>query len=604
MSFDVNLVKELALKYALANAIKYNGKADLKAVMAKLMGEKPEFRKFAKQVKEIVEEVIDYVNSLSLEEQKNLLSQKWPEMLEEKKVVIKKDIESLPPLPNVNKFDVLVFRFAPNPDFVLTLGNARPAILNYAYKIKYEALGKKVKYILRFEDTDPKIKKPMIEAYELIKEDLKWLGIKWDEEYIQSERLEIYYEYARKLIENGHAYVCTCNTDVWKHEYRDKGKPCPCRELNPEVHLERWEKMLNGEFKEGEAVVRIKTDLNHPDPSVRDWIAFRIIDPNKNPHPYLTHKYGIEKAMKYYVWPTYNFAVAIDDYLMGITHVLRAQEHMINTIKQSYIFKYLGVKQPETIHFGRLRIEGSTLSKSKLKSLGILFNDPRLPTLAGLRERGIQPETIWDIILHVGIKQTDAIISLENLYSINRKHLESKANRYMVVINPVKLVIEDVYEEFQLKIPYHISYPERGYRIITLKPISGKIELYISRQDVDYLKRDKCVRLMEFINIEYVTESDDTIYCRIHSKELEIARKMKIQIIQWVPVHENVKVIILRPDKTSIRSKEISKDIGIGETYLLNLNKNDIVQFMRYGFVKTIEIDKNKKECTFMYIHD
>jgi len=177
-------LEEIILKHALHNAVKYGGKADVKAVMSKVMSEKPELKSRAKEIKQLVEKIIEKVNSISIDEQRRILLEKWPELLEEKRVEHRKTIETLPRLPNDDKYEVITLRFAPNPDFVLTLGNARPAVLNYAYKLKYEDMGRKAKFILRFEDTDPRIKKPLLEAYDLIKEDLKWLGIKWDEEYI------------------------------------------------------------------------------------------------------------------------------------------------------------------------------------------------------------------------------------------------------------------------------------------------------------------------------------------------------------------------------------------------------------------------------------
>ena len=605
-------IREIALKYALLNAVKHGGKADLKAVMAKVMGERKELRSAAKQVKEIVEKVIEYVNSLSLEEQRRILQERWPELLEEKRVEVRKGLETLPPLPNADKVDTIVLRFAPNPDFALTLGNARAAIINYAYKLKYEALGKKTRFILRFEDTDPKIKKPMIEpfdAYELIREDLKWLGIKWDEEYIQSERVRagVYYDVAKKLLEAGHAYVCTCNEEEWRRRVREakpeERKPCPCRDRSPEENLELFEKMLRGEFDEGQAVVRIKTDLTYPDPSVVDWVALRIVNPHKNPHPRILKLYGKNEAEKYWVWPTYNFAVAVDDYLMSITHILRAQEHFVNTVKQSYIYRYMGWQQPEVIHFGRLIIEGLTLSKSRLRGLQLKPDDPRLPTLAGLRERGILPETIWEIMLQVGVKPSDAKLSLENIYSVNRKYLEPRANRYMAVIDPVELIVTGIDKDLiKVEMPYHPSYPERGKREIVLKVQNGELRLYISRQDLELLRKNRIVRLMELANIEFEhVDAQGRVIAKLHSYDLAVARSLKAQIIQWVPCDDNVKVVVERPDMTDLKSRELTCEIGLGEPSLRRVREGEYIQLMRYGFVKVLQVSES--EVKLRYVH-
>jgi glutamyl-tRNA synthetase len=568
-------VEEIAFRYALANAVKYGGRADVKAVMAKLMAEVPELRQRAREVKQVVERVVERVNAMSLEEQTRLLRERWPEMLEEKRPEQRRPgIENLPELPGVS--GGVVVRFAPNPDFVLHLGSARPAILNYAYKLKYGG-----RFILRFEDTDPRTKRPLVteevNAYDAIREDLKWLGVVWDEEYVQSQRMEIYYEHAKKLLEMGAAYVDLCRPEEWR-KLRNAGKACPHRDQPPETNLELWDRMLRGDFREGEAVVRIKTDLTHPDPSVRDWVAFRIIDTEKTPHPIT--------GSKYVVWPTYNFAVSIDDHLMEVTHVLRAQEHSVNTVKQSYVFKHFGWKQPVTIHFGRLKIEGATLSKSKLKALKVRYDDLTLPTLAGLRSRGILPEAIWELILTVGIKPSDSTVALSNLFALNRKRIEPIANRYMYVPDPVKLVFE-ADRELMARIPLHPSFRERGERVYKVRP--GRVEVYVSRRDV---KQGAVVRLMELVNVEITAVGNDVAYGRVHSLDVEEARRIGAPIVQWVL--EPVEVRVVKP--VAVGRKE--EEVGLGERALEKVEVGSYVQFMRYGFVKKIS------PLVFVYVHD
>ena len=585
---DRDRIRDIALKHALINAVKFNGKASMNAVISKVFAEDPSLRSIAREVAQIVKEVVDYVNSLSLDEQRNLLMSRWPEALGERKVEsYRKGIEGLPPLPNDSRYEVITLRFAPNPDFVLHLGSARPAIINYAYKLKYEGLGRRAKFILRFEDTDPRTKRPLPEAYDAIREDLKWLGIKWDEEYIQSDRMEIYYDIAKKIIERGGAYVAAkdteCTPDDWKRS-KVTGKPCRNRDADPSINLELFDRMLEGRYGEGEAIMVIKTDLQHPDPSVRDWVAMRIIDTTKYPHPRV--------GSKYIVWPTYNFSVSIDDHLMGITHILRAQEHSVNTVKQSFVYAHMGWEQPEAIHFGRLKIVGMTLSKTKLKSLGIKWDDIRLPTLAGLRNRGIQPEAIWNVILQVGVKPTDATISSANLFAENRKIIEPRANRYMAVIDPVKVIIEGVTEELTAKLPMHPSYPERGFRSITLKPVDGKVTVYIGRSDYEKVGVGSVIRLMELINIEVTSKGESQLITRVHSRDLENARKVNAPIIQWVPP-DGSPIRVLRPEEL-----KLIEDAGLAEPAVEQVANGEIVQFMRYGFVKKIEHGR------FIYVHD
>jgi len=273
-------IRKKALAQAVMNRLKY-GQARVEPVVNKIFGELKDLRQFAKEVASIVKDVVHYVNSLSMDDVKKLAEELGVSMEGE----VKPQVKSLPPLPNVDKWGTVVTRFAPNPDFLIHLGNARAAIISHIYAVMYKG-----KFILRFEDTDPRIKKPMPEAYDIIREDLKWLGISWDEEYIQSLRMEIYYDYLKKLIKNGYAYVDLCSPEVFR-ELRNQGKACPHRNEDPSIHLERLDRIFSGEYREGEAVVRIKTDLNHPDPSVRDWVMFRIIDSAKNPHPITMDKY-------------------------------------------------------------------------------------------------------------------------------------------------------------------------------------------------------------------------------------------------------------------------------------------------------------------------
>ena len=227
----VILIRELTLKHALLNAILHSGKADVNAVVSKLIAEKPELRDKVREIMPLVNEVVQQVNQLSIEGQNRKLNEIAPEMLEALKVKIKKELK-LPPLPGDTR--KIAMRFAPNPSGPLHIGHARAAILNDEYVKNYNG-----KLILRFEDTDPRRVDP--EGYEAIREDLKWLGIEWHEEHIQSNRLEIYYEYAKKMLEVSTAYVCTCSPEKVKN-FRVKGQPCDCR--TAAESLEKFEKML------------------------------------------------------------------------------------------------------------------------------------------------------------------------------------------------------------------------------------------------------------------------------------------------------------------------------------------------------------------------
>lgn len=577
-------VFEVAFKHAVLNAFKHGGKADLKAVIGKVVAEIPSIRSSFKTFIPIIQRAVERTNSMSFEEQKRFLENNYPDLLIEEKE--KEEERFLPPLPNAVEGKV-VTRFAPNPDFVIHIGNSRVAILSYEYARIYKG-----KMILRFEDTDPRTKKPMIEAYSLIKEDLKWLGVKWDEEYIQSLRMPIYYELAKKLIERGGAYVDTVNikqskNDNDEEEYEKTFTPPPTRDADTSVNLELFDKMIRGDFGEGEAVLRVKTSLDLSDKSLVDWVAFRIIDTDMHPHP-LT-------GSKYVAWPTYNFAVAIDDHLLGITHIIRGKEHLSNTYKQKYIYDYFGWTMPETIHVGRLKLEGFIMSKSLIKRILTEKSyhyqgpeDPRFGTIAALRKRGIRPEAIRRIMINVGIKSTDASISYANLAAENKKIVEPTSPRISFVWNPVRLKAKNIPGCIEAKLPYHPDNPSLGSRTYR---VCDKDEIAITRDD--YMNHNgKIVRLIETANF---TIKDD--YLEFHSYSLEDAKKVGAPIIHWLKVDESIDAIVYKPE-----GDELFLVRGLIEKKILEkISTNDVFQLLRYGFAK---IETSNPSITMVYTHE
>ena len=575
-------ITELIRKFALLNAVKHDGKAQTGPVIGKVLAEKPELKAKAKEITVLINKVVAEINALTLEEQKSIVEEKWPETLTREKA---EEEKRLPPLPNADKYAVVVTRFSPNPDCVLHLGSARAIILSHEYARMYRG-----KFILRFEDTDPKLKRPVLEFYNRIREDLAWLECKPDEERVQSDRIPIYYEYAEKLIRDGNAYVCTCQPQSFREKVLAQ-KPCPCRNLLPEEHLERWSRMLEGIYKEGEAVVRVKTDLTHPNPAVRDWPALRVIDIEKCPHPRVGDKYR--------VWPLYNFACGLDDHLMGITHVIRGKEHLTNMVRQEYMYRHLGWQYPEAIHYGRLKIKGAYLSKSKIvqgirEGLYEDWDDPRLATFAALRRRGITPAAIKKLIIDVGPKTSDVILSWENLYAYNRKILDPKVNRYFFVQNPVQLSVKNIPKTFSARLRLHPEYSEKGFREYSIKPMGADNAalFWISKRDAEALTVGNVIRLMELFNIKIEKVEAYSAEASFISETYEEARKVEAPLIHWVPVGADMPCQVIMPDATVFE--------GIAESACKELKPDDVVQFERFGFVR---IDKVNVKLTAYYAH-
>ncbi len=262
-------MKDLIRNYALQNAVKHEGVAQVGSVIGHLIQADPSIKSKLKELSAEINKVVSEVNKLSVDEQTKELEKSAPELLEEKP---KETRTGLKELHNVK--GNVVLRFAPSPSGPLHIGHAMVLGLNYLYAKKYNG-----KLFLRIEDTNPEnIDK---NAYELIPRDSNWLtknGI--DEVIVQSSRLQIYYDYCERLIATGKAYVCQCSSEKF-HDLSLEKTACPCREVPKQKQLVLWQRMFS-DLKPGDAVVRIKTDLNHPNPAMRDWPAMRI---NNSPHP-------------------------------------------------------------------------------------------------------------------------------------------------------------------------------------------------------------------------------------------------------------------------------------------------------------------------------
>jgi len=551
-------IERSVLKYALLNAKKF-GSANEEAVIKKVFVEYPELKKEVKKLIEIVKKVVSEVNSFTAEE----IDRKIKEMgiIEEKRREEKK--EFLPPLPFAEEGKV-VMRLAPFPSGPLHIGNARMAILNDYYVKRYKG-----KLILFFDDTIGSEEKPIDpQSYSLIKEGLDWLGIEYCEIYYKSDRLEIYYEYGRKLIELGKAYVCTCSKEEMR-ENRRLGVECSCRKRSIEENLHLYERMLNGDFREGEAVVRLKTDMKHPNPAFRDRVLLRVCE---REHPRV--------GKKYKVWPMLEFSWAIDDHLIGVTHILRGKELVIEDMMEEFIWNIFGWNKIPFIHYGLLKLQegGAKLSKSKIKKMiesGQLsgWDDPRTWSLQSLKRRGFQPEAIRNFILNLGLSEADINAPLEILYAENRKIVDKIANRYFAVINPFKISLNRKVDKIAIR--YHPDYPERGEREILV----NEKEIYIEKDDFEKYKGKEVALIGMF-----------TILLDENSTFIKSEVPHDIPKLHWVS-RPFVQIKILMPNGEVVKA--------IGESSLKNLNEGEIVQFYRIGFCRL----DNKEEMLFCFAH-
>jgi len=542
-------LKSALFIFALQNAVKHASLPKSGTVIGMVMGKYPEFRMRAKEASVLMGEVLDQVAALSpveREEKLRILAPDLADDMHRPRVHVKE-------LPHLEKSDHgVVMRFAPNPSGPLHLGHARAAVLNDAYVERYGG-----KYILRIEDTDPKRVDP--DAYRMVVEDIEWLGLSIDEVVYQSDRFDLYYRYGRELIERGGAYVCTCENEHFR-ELKQQKIACPCRSLSPEENLALWEKMLAGEFYEGEASVRVRTDLDHPDPAMRDFPAFRIL---RQPlHPRID-------AM---VYPLMNFSVAADDHLLGVTHVIRGKDHIANTRRQRYIFDYFGWDVPVYRHYGRMGIEGVVLSTSQMRQ-GIVsgnyegWDDIRLGTLRALARRGITPSAVRQAVIEIGTGETDISFSWDNLYAQNRMVVDPVANRYFFVPRPVAMQIRESSHHVAHAL-LHPNEPAKGTRVL---PFTGTVLL--PREELE--KDPPMIRLKDLFNVR-VSCTKGGYELTYAGDQLADAREAKAPIIQWLPA-DCALPCLLRKQEGDVE--------GVCEPGVMR-EAGSVVQFERVGFAR------------------
>lgn len=342
--------------------------------------------------------------------------------------IIEKDLKS-----GKIKGDI-VTRFPPEPNGYIHIGHAKSICLNFGIAEKYGGICN-----LRFDDTNPG--KEDVEYVDSIKEDVKWLGFDWEERlYYASDYYETLYEYAVKLIKKGKAFVCELTPEQIR-EYRgtliEPGKESPFRERPVEESLKLFKKMKSGDFDEGSHVLRAKIDMKSGNLNMRDPVIYRIL---KMDH----HRTG----NKWVIYPMYDFAHGQSDSIEGITHSLCTLEFEDHRPLYDWFINELGIFAPQQIEFARLNLNYTIMSKRKLLQLvesGLVsgWDDPRMPTVSGLRRRGFTPESIRDFSDRIGVAKRDSMVDIALLEHCAREDLNKRAKRVMGVLDPLKVVIEN-----------------------------------------------------------------------------------------------------------------------------------------------------------------
>lgn len=508
-------------------------------------------------------------------------------------------------------------RFPPEPNGYLHIGHAKSICLNFGIAEDYHGLCN-----LRFDDTNPV--KEDVSYVDSIKRDVEWLGFKWDgKPRYASDYFDQLYGYAIELIKKGLAYVDELTPEQMR-EYRgtltEPGKNSPYRDRSVEENLALFEKMKNGEFAEGTASLRAKIDMASPFMVMRDPVLYRI----KFAHHHQT-------GDKWCIYPMYDFTHCISDAIERITHSLCTLEFQDNRRLYDWVLENISIERPlpHQYEFSRLNLEGTLTSKRKLLQLvneEIVdgWNDPRMPTISGLRRRGYTPESIREFCRRIGVTKQDNVVEYSALEACIREDLNVNAPRAMAVINPLRVVIENFEGEELLTVPNHPNREELGTRTIALTK-----EIYIDQADFreeanKHYKRlvlGKEVRLRNayVIKAERVEKDAEgnivTVYCSYDPETLgknPEGRKVK-GVIHWVSATKNHPVEFRLYDRLfTVSNPSAEEDIyqalnphslvvkhGFVEQNLIDAEPEKAYQFEREGYFCADSKDSHKEHLVF-----
>jgi glutaminyl-tRNA synthetase len=480
-----------------------------------------------------------------------------------------------------NKWDGrVVTRFPPEPNGYLHIGHAKSICLNFG--IAAENKGGLCN--LRFDDTNPI--KEEDEYVEAIKEDVRWLGFDWgDRLYFGSDYFEQMYEYAIQLIKAGKAYVCDLDPDQMR-EYRgtltEPGKNCPYRDRTVDENLDLFEQMRAGEFGAGSRVLRAKIDMASPNLNLRDPVMYRIL-----------HAEHHRSGNKWCVYPTYDWAHGLEDSIEQITHSICTLEFENHRPLYDWFLDELGIYHPQQIEFARLNLTYTVMSKRKLQQLvqeelvsG--WDDPRLPTICGLRRRGYTPESIRNFCKRIGVNKFNSTVDIALLEHCLREDLNKTSPRVMAVLKPLKIVIEN-YPEGQTEELEAINNPEDASAGTRKVPFSR--ELYIEQEDFmeEPVKkfyrlapgREVRLRYAYFITCKDVVKDNSgqivelccTYDPATRGGDAPDGRKVK-STLHWVSASHALEAEARLYD--NLFGKEDPGDVGEGEDFKSNLNLNSL----------------------------
>lgn len=495
--------------------------------------------------------------------------------------------------------DKVYTRFPPEPNGYLHIGHAKSICLNFSTAKKYGG-----KCNLRYDDTNP-VKEDM-EYVDCIEEDVRWLGFQWDERLWASDYFDQMYGAAVELIKKGKAYVCTLSAEEMK-SYRgtltEPGKESPCRNNSIEDNLKAFEEMKDGKYADGEKVLRAKIDMSSPNINLRDPIIYRIA--------HTTHH---NTGDKWCIYPMYDFAHPIEDAIEGITHSICTMEFEDHRPLYDWVLREVGwwENPPRQIEFARLNITNTVMSKRYLKALvddGVVegWDDPRMPTIAGLRRRGYTSAAIRDFCERIGVAKANSMVEVSLLEHCVREDLKDKVQSRNVVENPIKVIITNYPEDKSelVEVENNKEIPEMGNRMI---PFSR--EIYVDGADFMEEPIKKYFRLFPgnevrlkgayFVRCNEVVKNEDgsikEVLCTydpetkcgtgftgrkvkgtIHFVDAKTAVKIKIRNYNYLMIEDENGENVLNPNS-------VEETYGYGEPCLADAKAGESFQFFRHGY--------------------
>ncbi|MGA7649298.1 MAG: glutamate--tRNA ligase family protein, partial [Thermoplasmata archaeon] len=507
-------VEARARRTALENALAHDGAAQVGPIVARLLATDASLRPQADAVRSLVSEIVAEIRGLPPAELEDRLAALGGPQTGPARVA-RNEAPDFPELLGAVRGRV-VLRMAPFPSGVLHIGNSRMLFVHQLYRERYDG-----KLLLVFDDTvGSAAKRIETEFFDLILGDCELAGVHPDAVYYKSDRIPAFYPWARRVIEKDGAYVCRCPQELLGKN-RVAGRPCPERAQTNSETLDEWEKMLGGTYGPGEAVLRLRTDMADPDPAFRDRVLMRISDID---HPRV--------GQKYRVWPMLEFSWAVDDIELGVTHVLRGKDLVIEDRMQRYVWDLLGIPGPPFVHWGILRVREAKVAKSKSyqevrSGLYDGFADPRTWSLRSLVRRGISMDSLRQFILSFGMSLADIEVPAETLYSENRKRIDATTVRRAFVPDPVRVEVEGYpFDLASVTLANHPDRPELGRRTVRAGP-----SFYLPRRDL-VAHAGQEIRLKDLVNVRLETAESSpggTVHAVFTSRE-----NRKLPRLQWV----------------------------------------------------------------------